>query len=575
MRRNRFSKGLALAAMAVATLVLTTAAGTARATIITGTAGGPNGSHDTWNNAANWDAGIPSGAVDAVVGTGVTAEAWNTATPAYTGSLTLENNSTLQMGWTTSYPESLNALGVSGVTMNSGSAIRLRMPAPNPVVLPEITMAGDGSIHLSPSTSAHHRARDFDNPITGPGALTLIGNNNNTANLNVDNPGWSGGFVANADDSWRIEANVTGAFGTGDVTLNGRSGVPSRGASLQIDALDVIDDTATLFLNGGRDHRKAAKLILNFDETVADFWLDGVQMAAGAYDSSSGLLTSNGDPLISGTGILTVEPPSVGGPEPLLVDFNSTNQSGGPHNQAGFEPYDAGHEVAGDFDTKTYSAFGTTVSVTPDWPNTTDNRVRQMIDRGSGNDANWDNAEGDIDLVTDWLGTDTRTGNGGNGNWDGTTGTPTYLTLTLGDLPAGGYDWKSFHHDTENVHVDFTVEISTDGGITWGALLDGLMTDSTPGGNPDSSGFTPPGPWAGPDANSLPSTFQTSFLADGTNDVLLRFAPLSNTAVHRQLWGINGFELSQAAAVPEPSTFVLTALGLLGLAWYGRRRRRS
>ncbi len=29
------------------------------------------------------------------------------------------------------------------------------------------------------------------------------------------------------------------------------------------------------------------------------------------------------------------------------------------------------------------------------------------------------------------------------------------------------------------------------------------------------------------------------------------------------------------AAVPEPSTFVLAALGLLGLAWYGRRRRRS
>ncbi|NQT37737.1 MAG: PEP-CTERM sorting domain-containing protein [Planctomycetes bacterium] len=272
---------------------------------------------------------------------------------------------------------------------------------------------------------------------------------------------------------------------------------------------------------------------------------------------------------------LNMEAASGGDPEPLLVDFNSTNQDGGPHNQAGFLPYDAAHEVAADFDTKTYSAFGTTVSVTPDWPNSTDNRVQQMIDRGSGNDANWDNAAGDLDLVTDFLGTDTRTGNGGNGNWDGTTGTPTYLTLALGDLPAGGYDWKSFHHDTENVHGDFTVDISTDGGATWEALPDGLMTDSTPAGNPDSSGFDPVGPWTGPDANTLPSTFQTSFLADGTNDVVLRFAPLSNTAVHRQIWGINGFELTQASAVPEPSTFALAALGLLGLAWYGRRRRRS
>ena len=101
------------------------------------------------------------------------------------------------------------------------------------------------------------------------------------------------------------------------------------------------------------------------------------------------------------------------------------------------------------------------------------------------------------------------------------------------------------------------------------------MTDSTSGGNPDSSGFTPPGPWPGPDADLLPSTFETSFLADGINDVLLRFAPLSNTAVHRQIWGINGFELSQGAAViPEPSTFALAVLGLLGLGFFGRRRRR-
>jgi len=36
---------------------------------------------------------------------------------------------------------------------------------------------------------------------------------------------------------------------------------------------------------------------------------------------------------------------------------------------------------------------------------------------------------------------------------------------------------------------------------------------------------------------------------------------------------VNG-EIRDAAAIPEPGTFALAALGLLGLAWFGRRRRR-
>jgi len=279
------------------------AGGAQAATTITGTAGGPNGSHDTWNNAANWDAGIPSGAIDAVVGTGVTAECWNTATPTYDGPLTLLGNSTLQMGWTTNYPQSLNALGNSGVTMNSGTEIRLRLPFN--LSLPAIAMAGDGRIHVSPSTSAHHRARDFDGAITGPGALTVIGNNNNTVNLNVANPGWSGGFIANADDGWRVEANVSGAFGTGDVTFNARA-AGDRGATLQIDADDVIGNAATLSLNGPRDQRKASKLILNANDTVLGFSLDAASMAPGYYTSASGLVDSIGNPLITGSGTLTV-----------------------------------------------------------------------------------------------------------------------------------------------------------------------------------------------------------------------------------------------------------------------------
>ena len=64
--------------------------------------------------------------------------------------------------------------GGAGVTMNDGSQLRLRLPAPDPILLPAITMAGDASIHLSPSTSAHHRTRTLDDAVTGPGTLTVI-----------------------------------------------------------------------------------------------------------------------------------------------------------------------------------------------------------------------------------------------------------------------------------------------------------------------------------------------------------------------------------------------------------------
>jgi len=243
----------------------------------------------------------------------------------------------------------------------------------------------------------------------------------------------------------------------------------------------------------------------------------------------------------------------------LRVDFNSSQDGGGDsttagdpslseatHNQEGWSSYHANHEVIAEFTTADYDG----ITVTPDWPNTTANTVRQSIDRGAGNDSNWDDAAGDLNLITDFIGIDTRTGNGGNGDWDGTTGTPTYMTLALGGLAAGTYDWTSFHHDTEDVHGPFAVWLSTDGGETFTQLEDGVMTDSTPGGNPDSGATE-----AGPDANSLPSTYHTSFRADGTNDVVFRFAPYSEGAVHRQIWGMNGFVLrsltNPALASPE------------------------
>ncbi len=259
----------------------------------------------------------------------------------------------------------------------------------------------------------------------------------------------------------------------------------------------------------------------------------------------------------------------------LRVDFNSNQDGGGDSttdadpslstantNQEGWSSYHANHEAAAEFVTADYDG----ITITPAWPNTSDNRVQQSIDRGTGNDNNWDDADGWLNLITDFIGIDARTGNGGNGNWDGSTGTPTYMTLALGGLPAGVYGWTSFHHDTENVHGPFAVWVSTDGGDTFEQVDDGIMTDNTDGGNPESDARE-----SGPDIYALSSTYQMTFAANGSDDVVLRFAPYAAVAVHRQIWGMNAFELEQlvtdSAGLPSPKSGATDVLRDSILTW--------
>jgi len=264
--------------------------------------------------------------------------------------------------------------------------------------------------------------------------------------------------------------------------------------------------------------------------------------------------------LIAGFAVLTGW--AAASPTQLWVDFNSTTQDGGPHPQAGYERYDAGHEVAADFVAqRDYAAFDTTVSLRVDFPDTTDNRVQQMIDRGASNDANW--AGQKLDLLTDWIGVDTRTPNGGNGNYDGVAGTPSRLTLAFEGIPAGHYHWRSYHHDTENMWGLFRIEISTDGGGSFttvagpepGGAFRG--TDSSPGGTPSSpQTYTGDG---GQDPATLPSTVDFDFTAVAGQDVVLRCTPLSaSDGVHVQFFVMNGFELDQVVSPDAPSDLALS-----------------
>jgi hypothetical protein len=67
------------------------------------------------------------------------------------------------------------------------------------------------------------------------------------------------------------------------------------------------------------------------------------------------------------------------------------------------------------------------------------------------------------------------------------------------------------------------------------------------------------------------SVYPATFTATGSDDVVLQFAPYAGAlgdAVHNQLWGINGFQLT---AVPEPHAMPM--LSLAGLLLLGVRRR--
>jgi hypothetical protein len=271
-------------------VVLAMGTGAASAqTTITGTAGG----NDSWNDLANWNAGVPSGAIDAIVSGGVWAYVNNASTLTYSGSLTLNANSTLTMAGATGSESAV--WGVSGITMNAGSEIQVNVGIG--VDFPAITLLGDAK--LSSLFGASDWETDNCSTITGAHTLTLEHFNGHTINLNAAN-GFSE-LIVDTLDRWNLHATVAGSLGTGNVTINPRP--DGRSASLYFDANDAMADTATLTLNGspgqgGFSGNGSDYVILNADDTIAALYVYGVQQPAGIY--------TNSETWISGSGTLTV-----------------------------------------------------------------------------------------------------------------------------------------------------------------------------------------------------------------------------------------------------------------------------
>jgi hypothetical protein len=267
-------------------------AGNAPDTTITGTANGPGGSDDNWNNAANWDIGIPFGIQNVIIDTNAQVD---TAPRDFTGNVTLNAGSTWRF---------VNANGLATVpsapqtiTLNAGAKIN----AFASVTFQTITLSGDAEIQAGASTTGHHGSRIFAGVISGSGKLTLGGVNNNTFQLDASNTHSGGVETRNVQNQrHRVQANANGATGTGDVIINDYASLVIAGA-----LGDAIADSATLSVNGLKDSSSAAKLVLNSSETVKFLYIDGVPQAPGDYTSASGL-TVGGDPFISGSGTLTV-----------------------------------------------------------------------------------------------------------------------------------------------------------------------------------------------------------------------------------------------------------------------------
>lgn len=250
----------------------------------------------------------------------------------------------------------------------------------------------------------------------------------------------------------------------------------------------------------------------------------------------------------------------------LLINFQRTSQA---NNEDGYQNYVADHEVANTFNTQTFAtSFAVTgaanVTITPSFPSTTDARVQQMIARSATQQASW---EGDkTNLLAQWIGTDARTANGGLG-----TGAPTYMDLSIGGLPAASYSMVSYHHDVENMNSNFSMELSTDGGLTFSSLGNGRITNSLAGGQPAENEVLPGSGVniAGGNPADLSSTQNVSFNATG-DDVVFRYAAIPGELVHTNFFVLNGLELNQQSVIPEPSTGLL---GLIGVGFLLRRRR--
>jgi len=248
----------------------------------------------TWATDANWSGGSPpSGTETAVIGPGVDAQV-NEAPAPYGGDLVLLEKARLRIGQ--------GATGVmppapAKIVLHDGASI---ITVDKTVCYGLLELRGKATIWGGVSTQGHHSSRDFEQEISGPGSLTLNGVNNNAFHLNAVNK-FSGGLVAlsTQKQGFSVSADVPGCLGTGDVTIEAH-------ATLHLTGAGAIDQNSRLSLNGEKNNRSPTKLIIDAENTVGEFHMDGARQESGTW-GAPGSGADHEDKLISGKGKLIVE----------------------------------------------------------------------------------------------------------------------------------------------------------------------------------------------------------------------------------------------------------------------------
>jgi hypothetical protein len=263
----------------------------------TSTYSGATGAYnnDTWNNAANWDNGIPAGTVDAVIAAGEYVGVGSGDTPSYTGNLYIEAGAGLLIGQS-SAADDLNAFGTDTIIMKDGT--RLTNRHGNLAFSQKFNILGKARVNGSESSAAHHTTLNFNDQISGVGTMTFYSVNNNTFSLNASNS--FEGLIVITNGSSTLIAGSNYAFGEASVLVD-------NGSTLVINSslFEVMSDRAELFLNGSHDSGYTNKVVLNSSEKVGTLTIDGESKVAGTWGAPGSGATYQTN-TFAGAGILTV-----------------------------------------------------------------------------------------------------------------------------------------------------------------------------------------------------------------------------------------------------------------------------
>jgi hypothetical protein len=265
---------------------------------------GNSSNRDSWSIPTNWERGqIPSPNENVIISEDLTAQVENSPPAPYSGSLILRKNSQLIL-WGSS---NLNTLpkAPGGIIMHENSCLILSTA--EEVNFGPIELIENASIYGGTSTNGQDGIRKFNGVIKGGGKLIINGVNRNQFRLETTNT-FSGGLMAHStqNEPFYIVAAADASFGTGDVHLKENSSL-----IIEANLNDTIANTAALSLEGvgslringgGADPNKLYKLFLQSDETVAGFFINGV-------DQGDGIFSGETHTAIAGPGKLTVKRP--------------------------------------------------------------------------------------------------------------------------------------------------------------------------------------------------------------------------------------------------------------------------